>query len=196
MNPITGKLRWFAESGLSGNISPSPVLAGDAIVTFGGYPRTGSFAVRGGGKGNVTDANALWESNKSAYITTSLYHDGHLYWASDQGFATCLNVESGEEIYRERIPAATGRGARGRPFYAGVIKSGDNIYAVSRFKGTFVIKADPKFKLISHNVIAGDESAFHGTPAVSNGQLFLRSNTHLYCVGTCLLYTSPSPRDS
>ena len=86
-------------------------------------------------------------------------------------------------ILRERIPAATGRGARGRPFYAGAIKSGDNIYAVSRFKGTFVIKADTTFELVSHNVIVGDESAFHGTPAISNGQIFLRSNSHLYCIG-------------
>ncbi len=193
LNPASGKLRWFAESGLTGNVSPSPVLAGDSVIAFGGFPRTGSYAVRGGGKGDVTTANSLWESNRAAYITTSLYHGGHLYWVSDQGFAICVDSKSGAEVYRERVPDTTGPGSRGRPFYAAIVKSGEHLYAVSRFKGTFVIKASPEYDLVAQNVIKGDASAFHGTPAISGGDLFLRSNTHLYCIGTPGASPTPAP---
>ena len=50
MNPDTGKLRWFATTGLPGNVAPS-VIAGDGVVyVFGGFPKLGALAVRTGGK--------------------------------------------------------------------------------------------------------------------------------------------------
>ncbi|HYR58463.1 MAG TPA: PQQ-binding-like beta-propeller repeat protein, partial [Chthoniobacteraceae bacterium] len=54
LNPDTGKLRWFAQTGLPGNIAPS-VVAGDGMAfAFGGFPQLGAVAVRTGGKGDVT----------------------------------------------------------------------------------------------------------------------------------------------
>jgi hypothetical protein len=47
-----------------------------------------------------------------------------------------------------------------------------------------VVAAKPKFELLARNVIESDSSVFNGTPAISGGQLFLRSDKHLYCVGT------------
>ena len=40
MNPANGKLRWFAETDITGNVSPSPVIGGGTVYVFGGYPRT------------------------------------------------------------------------------------------------------------------------------------------------------------
>jgi outer membrane protein assembly factor BamB len=55
--------------------------------------------------------------------------------------------------------------------------------AVSRKQGTFVYPAKPEFSAPVVNVIAGDETDFNATPAVSDGCLFLRSNKALYCIG-------------
>ena len=68
-------------------------------------------------------------------------------------------------------------------FYASPVAAGDKIYAVSRTDGTFVLAAQPEFQLLGQNKIETDKSRFDATPAVSNGQLFLRSNESLYCIG-------------
>ena len=46
----------------------------------------------------------------------------------------------------------------------------------------FVLEANPEMKVLAQNQFTGDDSGFNSTPAVSNGQLFLRSNKALYCV--------------
>jgi hypothetical protein len=46
-----------------------------------------------------------------------------------------------------------------------------------------VIEAQPEFKAIGAGDMTFDKSGFGGTPAISDECLFLRSNTHLYCVG-------------
>lgn len=56
------------------------------------------------------------------------------------------------------------------------------VYAVSRQNGTFVFEAKPTFKLVAQNKLAGDDSQFNGTPAIADGQLFLRSYRALYCI--------------
>ena len=54
---------------------------------------------------------------------------------------------------------------------------------MSRFDGTYVLEATPELTQIAHNKLA-DESDFSGSPAVSDGQLFLRSDQYLYCIAT------------
>ena len=46
-----------------------------------------------------------------------------------------------------------------------------------------VISAGEKFKLIASNDLSFDKSGFGATPAISDGQIILRSNTHLYSFG-------------
>ncbi|WP_156346403.1 hypothetical protein [Verrucomicrobium spinosum] len=112
-----------------------------------------------------------------------LYH-GHLYVVNDQGFAWCADAKTGAEVYRERVGGGSAGRGRGKPFYASPILVGDKIFAVSRRQGTFVLAAKPQFELLATNVIAGDDTDFNATPAVSDGCLFLRSNQTLYCVGS------------
>ena len=47
---------------------------------------------------------------------------------------------------------------------------------------TFVVAAKPKFALAQQNQFESDESDFNATPAISRGQIFLRSNQFLYCI--------------
>ena len=63
-----------------------------------------------------------------------------------------------------------------------VVGAGDSLIAVSRDGGAFVLAAAPEFELSAHNVIESDSSTFDASPALSRGQMFLRSTTHLYCI--------------
>ena len=46
----------------------------------------------------------------------------------------------------------------------------------------YVVEAKPEFKLLETNDLSSDTSGFNGTPAISDGELFLRSNAYLYCI--------------
>ena len=178
----TGKLKWFAKTNLTGNVSPSTILNEDTIYTFGGYRSSGSHAFPVGGNSSdekeITNQE-IWYSRNSSYVATPLLHDGHFYWFDDRGMAFCTRATDGELVYRERV-----KGIRtgGRPVYASPVRGGDHIYILSRYDGTFVLPAKPEFKIIAQNKFAGDESDASGTPAISGDELFLRTGKFLYCV--------------
>jgi hypothetical protein len=56
------------------------------------------------------------------------------------------------------------------------------MYYVSRAGEMFVIQLGSEFKLLATNRFASDSTDFSATPAISDGQLFIRSNKALYCV--------------
>jgi outer membrane protein assembly factor BamB len=182
LNPDTGKLRWYAETGIDGNVSPSVVSADGLVFVTGGFPRQGSAAVRTGGKGDVTKTHLLWSSQNASYVPSPVVHNGHLFVVSDQGFATCMEAKTGKVIYKERLPGASESGRGGKPFYASPVLANGHLYAVSRRNGTFIIAAKPDFTLAAQNKLAGDDSDFNATPAIAGRQLFLRSNRILYCI--------------
>ena len=66
--------------------------------------------------------------------------------------------------------------------YASAVAAEGRIYLVTRKGGTFVLPAQPEFKILAHNVFASDESDFNGSPAISDKRMFLRSNRFLYCI--------------
>jgi hypothetical protein len=105
-----------------------------------------------------------------------LVHAGHIYSIDDRGIASCVRADDGEVLYTHRL----GEGGR---FYASPILAGDKLYAVSREQGVFVLAAGPEFRLLAHNRFSSDNGVFNATPAVSRGQLFLRSDRYVYCLG-------------
>ncbi|NNE92846.1 MAG: PQQ-binding-like beta-propeller repeat protein [Verrucomicrobiales bacterium] len=186
MNPSSGGLRWFAKTNLLGNISSSPVISDDGsmMVLFGGFPRTLGIGLEIGKKGDVTDSAVIWENNDvKSYMTIPVFHEGKLYFVRDEGIACCADPKAGTILYEERLAHTQGRGGRGKPFYASPVLVDGHVLAVSRTAGTFVIEAKPKLNLVRTNFIEGDETRFQGTPAISDGKLFLRSEKAIYCIG-------------
>ena len=177
----TGKMRWHADMGLTGNVSPSVVVDGATVYVFGGFRSSGSLAVRAGGRGDVTKTHVLWKSRNSSYVATPLLHEDHLYWIDDRGQAFCMAARTGELVYRERV---AGMAEGGRPVYASPVFSDGRIYVVSRWSGTYVLPAAPRYEILAQNRFDADESDFSGTPAISDGDMFLRSGRWLYCVGS------------
>lgn len=76
-----------------------------------------------------------------------------------------------------------GGGGMGGGDYASPVAANGHLYHVSRRGEVLVIKLGPKFEIISRNKIEGDTTDHSATPAISNGQLFLRSAKTLYCIG-------------
>lgn len=181
LDPDSGTRLWHANTTLINEVNASIMIDGDVAFIYGGYQGVGSLAVRAGGEGDVTKSHVLWATRDTSYVSTPVIKDKHVYWIDKQGIAYCVKTETGERVYRSRVPGI--EAGRGIKFFASNLAVGDNIYSTSRTAGVFVWAANPKgFELIKQNRIKTDESDFNGTPAIAGDQLFLRSNENLYCI--------------
>jgi outer membrane protein assembly factor BamB len=207
INPETGKLRWYSE-GLRGDSVCNSAITDKGIIYALGERGGGSLAVRAGGKGDVTQSNLAWTGPNGPRIPTPVLWEGRLYWVSGS-LANCRDAATGKEIYAERLPSASGtaaaesgpetrdrdsgggfdRGGRGGgggdrgQGYSSPVAANGYLYQIVQRGEMVVIKMGPTFELVARNRFRGDNSDFSATPAISEGQMFIRSARHLYCVG-------------
>jgi outer membrane protein assembly factor BamB len=175
LNPDTGKELWRAD-GVHCYVCPSVVAHNGVVYAIGGGHT--SLAVRAGGRGDVTKTHTLWREGKGSNVSSPVYHDGHIYWASDHGgVVNCQDAATGKLVYQKRLEPPCGI------IYASALLAGDKLYYVSQVHGTYVVAATPEFKLLAHNVFGDDKSRTNASLAVSDGQLLLRSDQYLYCIG-------------
>jgi hypothetical protein len=198
LNPETGKLRWYAEVLDTDQYSSSVVESGGVIYGIEGRGG-GSAAVKLGGKNDVSDSHKVWTGRDSSRFGTPLVHEGRIYFFGN-GLVNCIRAADGSEIFKERIPGATGggfgggppggfggrggRGGFGSTDYASPVLADGKIYFVRSDGTTLVISASDKFELLATNRITSDEENFSGTPAISEGRIFVRSNKQLYCIAS------------
>lgn len=171
LNPLSGKIKWYAASNVDTNSCPAAVSQDGIVYVIGGRSG-GRIAIQTGGKGDVGESKVLWSQRGGSYVPSPVLYNDHLYWINDQGVAYCVDANTGEEVSKKRL---------GGQFYASAVLINDKLYVVSRFGGTYILEATPELTQIAHNTL-GDDSDFSGSPAVSDGQLILRSDTHLYCI--------------
>jgi outer membrane protein assembly factor BamB len=175
LDPDTGKELWRAE-GVHRYVCPS-VVSHDGVVYAIGGGNT-SLAVRAGGRGDVTETHVVWREKKGSNVGSPVYHDGHLYWASDGGGTVhCQDAATGKTVYSERLTPPSGQ------IWASPVLADGNLYYVSKTNGVYVVAAGPKFRPVAHNVVEGDKSRSNASLAVSDGRLFLRNDEYLYCIG-------------
>ena len=168
LDPATGKRLWECEGK---NDCATPVAHDGVVYTF---HQSGKMAIKAGGRGDVTKTHKTWAAVGGSQISSPLYHDGHLYFPGLDHNAKCVDARTGKIVYSELL---------GAECYASPVLADGRLHYVSRDKGTYVVAAKPEFELLAHNKIEDDKSAFHASPAVSNGKLFLRNDKYLYCIG-------------
>ncbi len=175
-DPADGTPLWSC-AGIDDYICPT-IIAHDGVIYAIGARKNTCIAVKAGGRGDVTESHLIWELDKGSNVSSPVYHEGYLYWASEsKGIAYCADAKEGKLIYQERIEPRPDR------IYASPVLADGRIYYVSRDKGTYVLPAKPEYELLAHNVIADDDSIFNASPAVSDGDFILRSDKFLYRIG-------------
>lgn len=173
-DPTTGKKLWSCV-GIQDYVVPVPIAHNGVIYCLGGRSNR-CMAIRLGGRGDVTSTHKLWEVNTGANVTSPVYCDGHIYWASDKGIANCLKAESGETVYRERLPTK-------ERVYASIVRAGHRLYVTTRDQGVVVLPAEPRYEQLARNVFTTEESLVNASPAIVGDQLLLRTDRYLFCVG-------------
>jgi outer membrane protein assembly factor BamB len=171
-DPETGKLLWSCDgpAEVAGN-----TVAHSATMVFSsaGFPQKQLIAIRANGEGNVTKSHLAWNVGAGVtYVPSPLYHAGCLFVVNDVGIASCFDAESGKQIWQERLQGA---------FSSSPVLVGDLLLATNEAGQTTIFKADRTFKLVGTNSLKEPVLA---TPAVCGGQIFLRTESKLYCLGT------------
>lgn len=175
-DPADGKIIWSCEGlhGERGDLAySSPVIADGLCVAIGGYNGP-SMAFKLGGSGEISESNRLWRKPQSPQsIGSGVIVDGYLY-VPDAGPSTirCLEVATGKEMWADR--------ASGASHWGSIVLAEGRCYVTNQDGTTIVFKPNPeKFELIARNEL-GEHS--NSTPALSNGQIFLRTYENLYCI--------------
>ena len=203
-NPDDGKLRWYCEAVQSDSMCSSLIVGGDTVYAVERGPRGGgAVAVRAGGKDDVTKTHVVWTANERSRIGTPILYEGRIYWISG-GIANCIDAKTGEQVYQSRLAGAAasaepGRGARsgrgggrrgfggfgggmGGQDYSSPVVADGKMYFVRRSGTAVVVKLGTTFEELAQNRFESDDGDFSATPAISDGELFIRSSKNLYCV--------------
>lgn len=174
VDPLTGKQRWTC-AGFDEYVCPS-LTAQDGVLYAIGGRKGAAMAVRSGGNGDVTKSHRLWEISEGANVSSPIYHNGYIYWAKDKGgILYCVDAKTGEVAYEQRLRPSS------KEIYATPLLANDRLYYVSRENGIFVVAASPKFQLLDHTRLEGDDSLFAASPVpLAGGAVLLRSDQFLY----------------
>lgn len=172
-NPETGEHLWTCK-GIEDYIVPA-AIARDGIVYCLGGRSNRALAIRLGGRGDVTETHRLWIVQIGANVTSPVLHKGRLYWSSDRGIASCLDAETGKEVFRERLPTKS-------RVYGSVVLAGDKLYTPTRDAGVVVWSAGDEYKQVSQNQFSDDNDPLNATPAITGNRLLLRTDSYLYCI--------------
>ncbi len=167
----TGELLWSAYAQGEG-VVPAVVLGDRLVYTSSGFEQSTIMAVRPNGRGDVTDSHVAWRQTKGVpRIPSFLYRKPYLYTVTEAGIAMCLQAETGEIVWQQRI---------GGDHSASPIGADGLIYFLSDEGGTTIIKEGSEFEVVARNSLGEPCQA---SIAVSQGQLFIRSTEHLFCIG-------------
>ena len=193
LDPKTGKELWHC-NGLNALAYAEPIVGqiikqfpAGANVTemqipvfaaFGGYSGL-SIGVQSRGSGNITEKNRLWQEKKNPQrIGSNVAREGIAWLTGEPGVIQCISIATGKDLWKERMQTPAGRANT----WSSLVRSGDRIYAVTQNSDVVVFKASTdKYEQLAVNSMG--DGLTNSSLAVSDGQLFLRTHKHLWCIG-------------
>lgn len=172
-DPATGKLIWMMD-GPTDQFVASPVYHDKAKLFFftGGFPDHHLVAVKPDSTGNITNTDRVaWRSTRGvAYVPSPIAAGDWFFITDDRGFAHCFDAKTGVEKWEHRL---------GRQ-HASLVSVDGLVYFLNDFGVCHVIRAADKLEVVAKNEL-GEPT--YASPALSDGQIFLRGEKHLFCIG-------------
>lgn len=175
-DPATGKELWRG-NGLNPQNQPFYRIVASPLVRDGlVYAPTRVkplIAFRTGGRGDITESHKVWSTDNGPDVPTPVTDGKFFFIVRDNGTLYCLDAKTGAEIWG---------GQRIRPgiYSSSPVMADGKIYATNEDGVTSVYKAGPEFEILSENEL-GEYTL--SSPAISEGQIFIRTDGHLYAIG-------------
>ena len=170
----TGKIIWQC-GGLGPNVIPAPIVKDGVAYVMSGFRDPNLMAVRIDRTGDLTGTDAvLWQNKRgNSYTPSPVLFEDKLYFVSDNGMLSCLNIKTGEPYYQTRLPKPYN-------FKASPVAANGRLYLSTEEGDVLVIKMGEKFEVLATNTMT--DQSFISTPAIADGEIYLRSETKLFCI--------------
>jgi outer membrane protein assembly factor BamB len=174
----TGKLLWIID-GPTEQYVASLVFFDDVLFLTTGFPEFHLMGISPEGEGNITRSKYVrWHvphklngRDGASYVPSPIAAGGHFYVVSDTGNLSCLEPQSGKRLWKKKLA---------RHVSASPVLADGYLYFVDDDAVTYVLKADGEFTLLQKNKL---DDECYASPAISQGQIFLRGLHNLYCIG-------------
>lgn len=171
VDPRNGSQHWMIE-GPTEQFVASMVYDGKLLFMAAGFPTYHVMGIRPDGRGNVTETHVAWHATDAkCYVPSPVVVNGFLIVPDDRGTVNCYAADSGERLWQERL---------GSHFSASAVTAGGLVYLVADDGVTKVVRPGPKLDVVAENPLG---EFCYASPAISHGQLFVRGEKHLYCLG-------------
>ena len=172
-DPKTGKELWKCQ-GLNSYVYSSPLVADDVAVGMSGYGGS-SLAVKLGGTGDITgDRYWLHPKPASQRVGSGVILGEHVYMVDEDGTPHCYELKTGKDLWKDEAKL------RGGVSWGSIAAADGKLYLLMRNGETNVLAANPKFELLATNALDGNQT--NSSVAISNGELFIRTFKHLWCI--------------
>jgi outer membrane protein assembly factor BamB len=174
----TGAIVWEGD-GLTMNPIPSPVHADGFVVLMSGFQGNDLRVVRiDQAKGNIDGTSAVaWSFDRDTpYVPSPIVSDGVLYFLkTNSGILSAFDVRTGKPHYQnQRLDGLPN-------VFSSPVAAGGRVYFTGREGATIVIRSGPTFEVLAKNSL---DDGFDASPALVDGEMYLRGYKHLYSIGT------------
>ncbi|QDU19194.1 PQQ-like beta-propeller repeat protein [Urbifossiella limnaea] len=170
-DPDTGKQLWLVDGPTEQFVS-SMVLHDGVLLLTAGFPKHWVMAIDPAGSGNVTKSHVLWSKpNEGGYVPSPVAHGGNLFLVDDRGVASCWDVKTGTQRWKERLG--------GVGHHASAVAADGRVYFTADDGVTTVVRASAEFEVLARNPLG--EKVF-ASPAFSDREVFVRGEKHLFCI--------------
>jgi outer membrane protein assembly factor BamB len=188
-DPKTGKELWhcYRHTDLDNNKFGEAIPAFNKDTLFAPAGRESGYlqAIKLDGSGDVTKSGIVWELPRKGIrdVGSGMLVGDYIYFADSRGATiSAHDIKTGKQLFSERSAGGkAGKGGKG--FYASPILLNGKVLCLRMDGVTFIVEPGPTLKIVGQNTLA-DGTDFSASPAVADGRLFLRSQTHLYCIAT------------
>ncbi|NUQ65167.1 MAG: PQQ-binding-like beta-propeller repeat protein [Pirellulales bacterium] len=170
-DPATGKELWRVNAGSGYAVVPRPVFRQGVVYVATGYPKPELWAVRADGSGDVTDTHVIWRYGRQApEISSPVVVGREIYFVSSGGIATCLDAETGEQVWQHRLEGS---------FASSPLAADGKLYLTNHEGTTTVLRPGRQYHELAKNQLFGRTMA---SPAIAGKSLLIRSDGALYCI--------------
>lgn len=171
-NPDDGKLLWIIDGPTEQYVASIVHSEKSGLLYMtGGFPDHHLLAIKPDGNGNVTDTHIVWRTNKGvSYVPSPIISGDYFLIVSDSGVAHCFDAKTGDIKWEERL----------REHHASLVGAEGRVYFVNDLGALRVVKPGTAYDLQAESEIG--EKVF-ASPALSEGQIFIRGDKTLMCIG-------------
>lgn len=174
INAQTGKMAWEIESfdvNKGQRAVASPIVYDDLVMANCAFVSNPKHLVVLKPQAKTAEEVFRVDNSSVPHIPSLLAYEGLLYAWADKGICTCYEIASGYKVWQKRI---------GGNYFSSPICVNGKIYCVDANGICVVIQSGRTYEELAR-IDLGE--ATRATPAVANGQMYLRTFSHLMAIG-------------